>query len=631
MQRSSARSPTKQRVETWPGPAPLTIFLRNLKLLRLDTRSGWPNITLETLSGSQNNLRRRIQAVEWSLYHLFLIWDKNETHTKLQPFFPPLEPLQSVNLRAALFRMLSDLKKNGVLGREAILRKTMLDDCKSERFEEILASFSTAVLRKSLLPSQARSIAIDLATAQQLTACDQSNILPLILAYRSSLSSTINERKSLGCFYANLNQHLHAKADELSKRSPSGARSLLAADKVEHTRRNIISAWYGSGDWAKAILDGGLQVDLDPLLELDFSRLRLVAKTDGLDSVRSRRSSDLLADLDKRIAQQKSKLQKWREFRRTLTEDEPDATRTEAHSQNRVLAFRDHQKLTVASLAQIGQVAQNPNAQNPDYKTLLADFHESLAKFKLGAKLPDRRWKVESPIHQDREEERVHDGEEERAMAYKSDQAPSLQLPTRLREMEPSVGSKSVGLSRDVSMQNASPPMEMSPAQIAEAAASQSYQSQEPNPHDHTHDISERANHIGFTLVERTRLSMSRLSVPEARPRQSLGKSRVSRHSQSFPINQFETPDNKQRQKQGQRSGATTPRDELFSEDADYASVFKSRPKIATSPVGSPVVHVPVYADDNAAEISDMEVCQGDSYSHLDAENSPSLRRTMYM
>ncbi|KMU80570.1 hypothetical protein CISG_08480 [Coccidioides immitis RMSCC 3703] len=613
MQRSSARSPTKQRVETWPGPAPLTIFLRNLKLLRLDTRSGWPNITLETLSGSQNNLRRRIQAVEWSLYHLFLIWDKNETHTKLQPFFPPLEPLQSVNLRAALFRMLSDLKKNGVLGREAILRKTMLDDCKSERFEEILASFSTAVLRKSLLPSQARSIAIDLATAQQLTACDQSNILPLILAYRSSLSSTINERKSLGCFYANLNQHLHAKADELSKRSPSGARSLLAADKVEHTRRNIISAWYGSGDWAKAILDGGLQVDLDPLLELDFSRLRLVAKTDGLDSVRSRRSSDLLADLDKRIAQQKSKLQKWREFRRTLTEDEPDATRTEAHSQNRVKWLR----------------TQMPKIR--DYKTLLADFHESLAKFKLGAKLPDRRWKVESPIHQDREEERVHDGEEERAMAYKSDQAPSLQLPTRLREMEPSVGSKSVGLSRDVSMQNASPPMEMSPAQIAEAAASQSYQSQEPNPHDHTHDISERADHIGFTLVERTRLSMSRLSVPEARPRQSLGKSRVSRHSQSFPINQFETPDNKQRQKQGQRSGATTPRDELFSEDADYASVFKSRPKIATSPVGSPVVHVPVYADDNAAEISDMEVCQGDSYSHLDAENSPSLRRTMYM
>jgi hypothetical protein len=35
-------------------------------------------------------------------------------------------------------------------------------------------------------------------------------------------------------------------------------------------------------------------------------------------------------------------------------------------------------------------------------------------------------------------------------------------------------------------------------------------------------------------------------------------------------------------------SGGSTPRDKLFSEDADMSSVFKSRPKIAMSPMLSP-------------------------------------------
>ena len=60
---------------------------------------------------------------------------------KLQPFFPPLEPLQSLNLRAALYRSLNELKKNGVLGRESVLRKTMLDECKGDKFYEILVMF----------------------------------------------------------------------------------------------------------------------------------------------------------------------------------------------------------------------------------------------------------------------------------------------------------------------------------------------------------------------------------------------------------------------------------------------------------------------------------------------------------
>lgn len=95
------------------------------------------------------------------------------------------------------------------------------------------------------------------------------------------------------------------------------------------------------------------------------------------------------------------------------------------------------------------------------------------------------------------------------------------------------------------------------------------------------------------TLQERTRLSIIALPiVPQKKP--SHTRSRTS----AFPVNQFETP-----QKGNRRSTLTfdnngtpsqrrnlTPREELFDQDAEYASVFKARPKIALSPVISPRV-----------------------------------------
>ena len=69
---------------------------------------------------------------------------------KLQPFFPPFESLQSINLRAAIFRCLNQLKLDGTLGKDVMLRKTMLDDCKGEKVIDLLTSFSTLVLRRVL-------------------------------------------------------------------------------------------------------------------------------------------------------------------------------------------------------------------------------------------------------------------------------------------------------------------------------------------------------------------------------------------------------------------------------------------------------------------------------------------------
>ena len=122
---------TKSAPRVPSGPNPASLFLTNLRLLNLDTLADWPSITPSTFSNV--DARARIKAAEWSLYQLFRISDPATTAEKLQPFFPPLEPLQSINLRAALYRCLDGLKKSGILGRDVVLRKTMLDELQTDR------------------------------------------------------------------------------------------------------------------------------------------------------------------------------------------------------------------------------------------------------------------------------------------------------------------------------------------------------------------------------------------------------------------------------------------------------------------------------------------------------------------
>ncbi len=85
------------------------------------------------------------------------------------------------------------------------------------------------------------------------------------------------------------------------------------------------------------------------------------------------------------------------------------------------------------------------------------------------------------------------------------------------------------------------------------------------------------------SLVERTRRSISLL--PASFHSKSSHPSHNRRQSRQYPTNQFETP-----KKQLEDLKETTPPDMLFSPQADYASVFKSRPKIATSPSVSPTL-----------------------------------------
>jgi hypothetical protein len=59
------------------SPSKSAMFVTNLKLLDLDKLETWPNMNAESII--QRDQKARIQAVEWSLYQLFFIYDPEET------------------------------------------------------------------------------------------------------------------------------------------------------------------------------------------------------------------------------------------------------------------------------------------------------------------------------------------------------------------------------------------------------------------------------------------------------------------------------------------------------------------------------------------------------------------------
>jgi hypothetical protein len=311
------RTKSAPRIHT--GPLVSSLFLTNLRLLDLDLLSDWPSITPSTFSNV--DARARIKAAEWSLYQLFRLFDPAVTAEKLQPFFPPLEPLQSINLRAALYRCLDGLKKNGILGREAVLRKTMLDECSGDKFWEICVAFSAVVVRKRVVRKKdkmglGRPLAQTLGAAQGLRKVDREALLPLLVAHRVSLNKNLVDKQRLGEEFAQLGNVLKEKEEDLGRR-----RALLQDNgkhdqvqkQLEHFRPledALRKGWVGDEVFEEALLSGGSAASSDRMLaestEALFGRDRR-----SRVSILASDEPDLTEDIVSKARGQISRLKRW--------------------------------------------------------------------------------------------------------------------------------------------------------------------------------------------------------------------------------------------------------------------------------------------------------------------------------
>ena len=271
-------------------------------------------------------------------------------------------PLQSLNLRAALFRCLNELKKSGILGKDVIVRKTFFDDCRGERIQELLVSFSTLVLRKVLASGHGGRpcIAARLATAKTVTSKERQSFLPLAVAHRASLTAVLHKKKDLRERYEKLGRMLAAKEQELDRRFEAVVSTQDLLDKnsipdhsVERVSKLFQKNWQGDRKPVEVITQGEEQGMKDDLLDKPFSETWQQVSAGTFNGATGTSWQGLLQDLEERVANQEARLTNWRKFKEAMQRDEnaisapskttPKLTRTQskgtAHRKQRDLVL----------------------------------------------------------------------------------------------------------------------------------------------------------------------------------------------------------------------------------------------------------------------------------------------------
>lgn len=696
----------------------ISTFITHLRLLNLDHLEDWPGLTEDLFAPKhvRENQKQRVRCAEWALYRLFESWNPKDARNKLQPFFPPYESLRSLNLRAALFRCLNDLKKDGILGKEIVIRKTMFDDCRGDRFEELLSSFSTVVLQKVFrtLPGSATSIAGRLATRPTISRREQGSLLPLAIAHQGALKALLERKKRLKERYASLQQALEVKEQELLNRVDDLARAdakhpleAVSDRAVQEIRRQFDDKWQGNRQWIKSIVEADSQDVVDPLLDTPFLTLWSHVENGTVGQVGGDLQQSLVQDLTGRVRIQQDRLSHWQSIQQALIDSRPKSpsktngkttpyrngalqsplkfSYTEQHHgngdiakgpispemkiQHRQLLDSSHRKTKSVSTPSRKQEFKQPRREwvdpivvesddqclaeqsdqlefNPSTTPSMAEgeilidkrLHTApkdvaLRQEEISTDLPKERYipshsrlehassksehvRNETPLLQVHEQQPVEQYQVsptpmQNGNVYiqdwsspASDQGPTLDVHPNSQGdvlaqqiIAAAMNSEASAVKRKTSL------MERTRQSMAFSQTDSLLPDpviDQPPPHILATKASDENQRISLnrlsSLVERTRRSMSLLpaSFPSKSSHHSIHNRRQSRQ---YPTNQFETP-----KKQLEGLKEMTPPDVLFSPEADYASVFKSRPKIATSPSLSPTLAKNMQCDEGGGK-----------------------------
>ena len=387
---SSSSAPT--------APSNISLFLTNLRLLELDQHADSPGIDVLTFSAKDaaQGQKKRIQCVEWALYHLFTLWDHDEARNKLRPFFPPLDQVQSLNLRAALLRGLEQAKKNGVLGRDAVVRKTMLDECKGERLAEVLAVFSSAVLKKLVAEQQLNdpshpALAQTLALEHRGYTGERAELNCLILAHKVSLHRVLDTKNAARAQYKDFSDLLRLKEQTIARRREhieaamenKGVDKEISDDLKLDLWRTVRNNWSGNERWMEALLYGDSHGKKDGLLSAPFDRVWRRVQSGRLSELEDK-SGGLLEQLNCRVQSQRSRLERWQSFRREMfggvNLDVADKNAKSRPTERGIdLGFRAHENLHLGRLSPKKLALAKPSELHGEYQELVHDLEATLA------------------------------------------------------------------------------------------------------------------------------------------------------------------------------------------------------------------------------------------------------------
>lgn len=320
---------------------------------------------------------------------------------KLRPFFPPIDQVQSLNLRAALLRGLEQAKKNGVLGRDAVVRRTMLDECKGERLEEVLAAFSSAVLKKLVAERSLNggleyrpTISEKLALENWGYRGDRASLSTLILAHKVSLSSLLAKKNVTRQKYKDFEQLLSTKECKLVQRKeqskiPNKADRMINDTTREEVRRALRSNWTGNDRWIDSLLLSDTNPPKGGFLGTQFDQI-WTGVEDGKIADIEGQNTGLLQQLDERVRLQKSRLDKWNGFRTKMFGNKPTTSPQkggDSKAKDAGIQFNAHLNLTIEQ-KDTERVAERMTSLPAEYADILKDMKADFDSIKK-AKMPN--------------------------------------------------------------------------------------------------------------------------------------------------------------------------------------------------------------------------------------------------
>lgn len=454
-----------------------------------------------------------------------------------------------MNLRAALLRQLTELKKDGVLGPNITLRKTMLDECKGDKFEELLAAFSIVVLKK-------------IAKAQTLVR--KENQVPLVLSYRRGIQRDLEKRKEI-----DLNARQQHRAIEASHAIWSEQAAALRHKKTPRVPENadmirstLRENWIGDYTWTDAILNGiPIRNDEERISEGDSS------------------DPTLLEDLQARVQIQNAQLLKWQTYLKDLQQqiqsgENQDHASVPAETPV-ASTFTRHQDLRRYANRQVEKSIE-PRLK-PHHASLIQSLEAELRPIRTTSNLPEiqttpRSLRTIKPSSiqvtpSRKPTEQTHDPESPTTPRAPQNHFLSERTRLSLASFEtPKAKAQTTNDSRTRSIQRS-----QTDATVLTAS---------------TNTRSDRSS-----LLDRTRQSMSMLTNVLEDPWQSRPSQKTKKptHKRSKTLNVAPQRGRLSRAwSEESLSSAATSKDDSFNVDAEHDDVFKSRPRLAMSPNLSP-------------------------------------------
>ena len=206
----------------------------------------------------------------------------------------------------------------------------MFDDCKGERFMELLVAFSTAVLRKVLADrgTGEKSIAGRFCLAEKVPAKEHASLLPLAIAHRVALRGVIRRKELLRARFQRFGSVLDSKDKELTRKFDTVVerqgfldQNIASEATVSRVAKQFDRHWQGDSRFIDLIAQGEESSTKDDLLDKPFDK-HWPAVGDGIfSSDLSTSRQGLLEDLERRVVAQQRRLQHWKDFKMGMQSD----------------------------------------------------------------------------------------------------------------------------------------------------------------------------------------------------------------------------------------------------------------------------------------------------------------------